>query len=98
MLDTLTAKVFTEHVDKVFTMENKQYSFKATLISVDEKESPMGPSYRNSFSLIFHAEEKGACFPQGLFAVQGNGIETFTAFFVPIGPDAERHRYQAVFN
>jgi hypothetical protein len=51
---------------------------------------------REQFSLVFR-EPSGVVLPQMIYRVEHDELGAFELFLVPIGPDAEGMRYEAVF-
>ena len=49
------------------------------------------------FSLVFRGP-KGFLLPQRSYCVDQESLGTFDLFVVPINPDAEAYRYEALFN
>jgi hypothetical protein len=58
--------------------------------------APGGAVRRRPFSLVFRGPP-GAALPQRTYRVEHDALGTFDLFLVPIGPDAEGMRYEAVF-
>jgi hypothetical protein len=50
---------------------------------------------RVPFSLLFHAEP-GAAAPQQIFELRHPALGSFSLFLVPLGPDDQGMRYEAV--
>jgi hypothetical protein len=68
--------------------------FEVELIGVSETGSP-GPS-RSQFSLVFRGGPTPPL-PQGIHGLEHESLGRLDLFLVPIGPDAEGQRYEAVF-
>lgn len=60
-----------------------------------ETTAPGGP--RTPFSLVFREARDGSHFQQGTVPLHHPDLGSFEMFLVPIGPDAEGMRYQAIF-
>lgn len=59
--------------------------------------STFGPGHRRAqFSLVFRAPED-VVLPQRIYRVEHHQLGVFELFLVPIGPDGEGMRYEAVF-
>jgi hypothetical protein len=58
---------------------------------------PRDSGGRESFSTVFHYP-RGEAIPQGIHALMHPKLGSFDCFFVPIGPDAQGLRLEAVFN
>lgn len=52
--------------------------------------------HREQFSLVFRAPN-GTTLPQGIYRVEHDEMGSFGLFLVPLGPDGEGMRYEAVF-
>ena len=103
MLETFTVETFLPHVGQPFRVivdENWQ------MITLLSEVSPWGHEEARSrprvpFSLTFHAKPD-AQIPQATYRIEnvnpeGESLEPFDCFLVPIGPDAGGMRYEAVF-
>jgi hypothetical protein len=55
-----------------------------------------GVKGRQQFSLVFHAPH-GALVPQQIYRIENANLEAFDCFLVPIGPDEQGMRFEAVF-
>jgi hypothetical protein len=60
------------------------------------RRNPDG-SELSCFALVFRAPTRGAA-PQAIYRVEHEALGALEIFLVPIGPDAEGMRYEAVFN
>lgn len=98
MLETFTVDTFTPHVGKTFrVIVDDQYEMITRLSEVapwGHEEAASRP--RVPFSLTFHARPD-AVIPQQIYRVESDELEPFELFLVPIGPDAQGMRYEAVF-
>ena len=61
-----------------------------------EGEAAPDVRVREPFSIEFHARTPHHV-PQQMFVVAHESMGTFDLFLVPLGPDAEGQRYEAVF-
>jgi hypothetical protein len=52
---------------------------------------------RQPFSLVFRGP-KGASYPQRIYRLEHEQMGVMEIFLVPLGPDAEGTRYEAIFN
>src|SRR4051812_47850237 len=103
MLQTFTVETFQPHLGQPFRVIVDETHEMITLLS---EVSPWGHEEaarrpRVPFSLTFHAKPD-ALIPQATYRIEnvnpnGNSLEPFEAFLVPIGPDAGGMRYEAVF-
>jgi hypothetical protein len=110
MLDQLNAKVFHPLLHETFDLfaynpdqpashPAQDMSRKITLIEVTElgDATVSDQSRRRSFSLIFH-EVASTYLPQRIYTIAHPALGRLDLFLVPIGPDQNGMRYQAVFN
>lgn len=67
------------------------------LIQVTEFKS-FSPLARLPFSLIFKTVGTLNGFPQGTYVMENNAIGNLDVFLVPIGPDPDGMKYEAVFS
>jgi hypothetical protein len=51
---------------------------------------------RQAFSLVFHAP-RGVLVPQRIHAMEHDTLGAFELFLVPLGPEGDAMRYEAVF-
>jgi len=92
----MTMDTFTPHVGETFRMiVNDEWEIHMRLSSVTALASARGAE-RAPFSMIFHAPPL-AFVEQQMFSVEHDAMEPFALFLVPIGPDDNGMRYQAVF-
>jgi len=98
MLDQLTKEQFTPHVGSTFQVRlNPQETVPLTLAEVsvypDHEEGPR----RQPFSLIFHGAHRFVL-PQRVYPIEHQNLAAMEIFLVPLGPDGQGMRYEAVFN
>jgi hypothetical protein len=60
-------------------------------------ESPHARPDHPAFSLLFHSPATGHL-PQQIFSIEHAELGRFDLFLVPLGPDGDRMRYEAVVN
>jgi hypothetical protein len=99
MLDALTHESFRPHVGTDFAARlGPDATLRVTLIEV-EATGPVpagGAARRRPFSLIFRGP-RAPVLPQRIYRLEHAAMGPLEIFIVPIGPDAEGMRYQAVF-
>ena len=66
-----------------------------TLSSLEE--SPYARPGHPAFSLLFHASGTGHL-PQQIFTLEHEELGELSLFLVPLGPDGDRMRYEAVIS
>jgi hypothetical protein len=94
-LETLTAGDFQALVSEPFRFASEATTpFDVELIDVSETGS--AGSARSQFSLVFRGGPTPPL-PQGIHGLEHDALGRLDLFLVPIGPDAEGQRYEAVF-
>ena len=97
MLQDLTPASFEAHLGTPFRIHyGGESPLEAVLYEVKRHEPHPGP--RNE---PFSAYLRGALrpiLPQSIYRVEHETMGTLEIFLVPIGPDAQGMRYEAVFN
>jgi uncharacterized protein DUF6916 len=98
MLESLTLKDFLERVGEEFRVAGPGAPVVLALIEATDLSRPNAPGPRRSpFSLVF----RGPFSPvmtQRTYALEHAALGRLEIFLVPIGPDADGMRYEAVFN
>ena len=105
MLETFTTETFTRHVGETFRLLREgRPPVDTTLAEV----SVLGGSATGSsvegrtggrpqaFSLVFHAPRR-VLVPQQIYGMEHDTLGAFSLFLVPLGPEGEAMRYEAVF-
>ena len=97
-LKEFTLESFQPRVGELFRVivdERWEMRTKLSEVSVwGHEEAATRP--RHPFSLIFHAAPD-AVVPQAIYRVENANMDPFECFLVPIGPDDQGMRYEAVF-
>lgn len=103
MLDKLTLKDFSNRIGDSFkvTPSDGSEAFELELRRADaspfpKPKDPKAKKERDPFSIEFHSRLPNHT-PQQIYAVEHEKLGKFDLFLVPLGPDAEGHRYEAVF-
>lgn len=103
MLDNLTRESFAPHLGSVFRLrlgpgETLEVELvEATALGGGARVSAGGPrARREPFSLVFRGP-RAPILPQRIYRMEHARMGAFDLFIVPIGPDAEGLRYEAVF-
>jgi hypothetical protein len=89
-IDTLTAADFAPHLDTPFRVDG---AFDVALAEVAEADGGAG---RRQFSLLFRGGPTPPL-PQRIYALEHAALGRLELFLVPLGPDADGQRYEAVF-
>jgi len=109
MLDKLTIDDFKDRIGETFraTPTLGGDAFELELRRADP--SPHGPQEaqkgddgdyeprREPFSIEFHSRLADHA-PQQIYALEHDKLGELELFLVPLGPDSDGHRYEAVFN
>ena len=92
MLDSFTHAHFTPLLGEVFDAEGAELK----LIEVEPLGSP-STAQRQAFSLLFHGP-RAPLLEQRIYGLEHASLGRLEIFLVPIGPDAQGQRYQAIFS
>ena len=98
MLEKLTPADFAKCLNEAFDLRLESATLALELITVDElgTDAP-GGGRQQPFSLIFRGPEE-PILPQRIYALEHATMGRLDIFLVPIGPDQDGMRYQAVFS
>ncbi|HEV2773692.1 MAG TPA: hypothetical protein VGV57_12870 [Thermoleophilaceae bacterium] len=103
MLERLTSETFADHVGDAFEATPVEGEPLQLLLSRCE-ETPYGSAegLKNSlrrvpFSLVFHAP-RDRLLPQQTWSLRHPAVGEFALFLVPLGPDENGMRYEAVIS
>ena len=96
MLETFTIDTFAPRQGEIFRVIVDDQWEMQTRLSAVERVSGGEDRDRVPFSLIFHAPHD-AVLPQRIYRVENENMEPFELFLVPIKPDQDGMRYQAIF-
>ncbi len=94
MLESFTSETFAPLVGESFRMDVPGGTLDLLLAEVTLL--PPRPTGRQPFTLLFH-EPAGRLLPQGMHPVLHPELGLFDLFLVPLGPDPDGMRYEAVF-
>ena len=103
MTDPLTRDTLAQHLDDTFTIHvDDSTDLSVTLIevaSLPDRSPATGPAERRKapFSLVFRGP-MDPLLPQRIYRFEHESLGELEIFIVPIGPDSEGMRYEAVFN
>ena len=84
-------------VGQLFTLDAEGAAYPLTLIAADRLTSTATVGDREAFSVVF----RGASSPvleQRIYRISNDVLGEMDLFIVPIGPDDEGMRYEAVFS
>lgn len=96
MLDTFTIDTFTPRLGELFRVVVDEKWEMQTRLTAVERLGGGDDRTRTPFSLVFHAAPD-AVVPQQIYRVENENMEPFELFLVPIQPDPQGMRYQAIF-
>ena len=102
MLETFTPETFTPHLGTTFRIhlaEVPELDVELINVTPNETQSPENAEAerrRAPFSLLFRGP-RTPVLPQRIYSLAHAQLGTFDLFLVPIGPDAQGMRYEAVF-
>ena len=100
----LASATFAPHVGDAFELQPPEGPpFEVVLTSCEE--TPYGSAEewsdaieRVPFSLLFHAAGAEQSGPQGIYSVRHPDVGELELFIVPLGPDEQGMRYEAVIS
>lgn len=93
----VTREELARHVDDVFEVSaGEAIAFEAHLVEVSPMGSTVGPTGRSPFSAVLRGPANEAP-EQAIYQVRHPELGSFELFLVPIGPDDEGMKYEAVF-
>jgi hypothetical protein len=98
MSDDFTIDRFLPHIGEVFHVVLEYGQEMPMLLSEISRLATDGSRLRRRepFSLVFHAPS-GAVLEQAIYRIENPGMEPFETFLVPIGPDANGMRFEAIY-
>jgi hypothetical protein len=98
--DQLTIEMFSNLIDKEFIVDvDESHSVGMELIEIYDISDSRGDRKpgRTPFSLVFRGPDE-PIYPQKSYRFEHEEIGAHDIFIVPVGPDTEGMRYEAVFN
>jgi hypothetical protein len=99
MLDDFTVNSFTPLLDDAFVLQADAAGAAPLTVRLTEATAvgpPSGPQSRAPFSLLFRGPA-APILPQRIYRLEHPGLGAFAVFLVPLEPDADGARYEAVF-
>jgi hypothetical protein len=93
-LDSLTAEELRPHVGERFRIA--EAALDSELVEVTELGKTGAEGFRAPFSLVFRAPMEPVL-PQRMHCLENDELGALELFLVPIGPDEQGMRYEAVF-
>ena len=93
----VTREAFEPLLEETFRVSGgEELVFEARLIEVSAMGETPGPEGRLPFSVVLRGPENEAP-EQGIYSVDHDDLGSMEIFLVPIGPDDEGMKYEAVF-
>jgi len=96
MLDKLTRADFGPLVGSSFSLEAHDVTLELQLIASDSAGAPESSAPRQPFSLLFRGPHS-PLLAQQIHPLNHSSLGVLEIFLVPIGPDDQGQRYQAIF-
>ena len=96
MLDKLTHSDFGPLLGSNFKLEAGSATVKLELIAAEATGASQVSAPRQPFSLLFRGPQT-PLLAQQIYALKHSSLGTLEIFLVPIGPDDQGQRYQAIF-
>ena len=98
MLDKLRCTDFVPLVGEAFRVARDGLEpLSLTLVSATEIGAPRSPEQRQPFSLLFLGPESRQYLLQGTYHLEHGRLPGLELFIVPLGPQAGRMQYEAIF-
>ena len=88
---------FNGCIDQPFTLNHDGTAVPLTLVSVDRLGDSASVNDRDVFSVIFRGD-KDPVLHQQIYRISNDTLGEMELFIVPIGPDDQGMRYEAVFS
>jgi hypothetical protein len=97
VLDKLTHARFAEELGSLFQLhEGEAAPFRLELAEATELSPSSVGLRRNPFSLVFRGPRQPVL-PQRIYPLEHDRLGRLEIFLVPVGPEGENMRYEAVF-
>ena len=98
MAASLTEEEFSKHTNTIFCISLEDAAVELELVEVKGyMKNPGDQDGMERFSVFFKGPGK-PFLPQRTYTISHGGMGAIDLFLVPIGPDGEGFRYEAVFN
>ncbi len=98
MIEKLTHEDFAKGLHEQFVIHHDEGTIQAELIDCRKLASPGAPaSQREPFAVIFRGPREPVLV-QRIYRIEGPSLGPLEIFIVPVGPDAEGMRYEAIFS
>ena len=98
MPDKIRHEQFEVCLEEIFTLSGESESLELRLIEVNLlTDTPLDTSPRLPFSLLFRGPQE-PLMQQRIYRLSNPRLNEVELFLVPVGPDAEGMRYEAILN
>lgn len=97
MLEAISVQTFLPLIGRPFSFRSGDQELSVTLQAAGEIGGHHGSQLRAPFRLEF-AGSLAPVWSQGTYSLSGGDLPELDVFFVPIGPNADGMRYEAIFN
>lgn len=97
MLETISVQAFLSLIGRDFAFRSGDQELSVTLQAAGEIGGHRGSELRAPFRLEF-VGPLNPIWSQGIYRVVGDGLPELDIFLVPIGPNGQGMRYEAIFN
>lgn len=98
MADHLDKSDFDHRIGEVFTIAlDTGGTLELRLAAVDELGGTSAGGARDPFALLLRGGPRDRYLPQRTYELEHPAMGALPVFLVPLGPDAEGMRYEAVF-
>lgn len=98
MAESLQSTDFQSQLDQLFCIRlDDATAIDLQLVGVTELGTASRPGFRNPFSLHFLGPVSRQYLPQHTYPMVNEKLGTFDIFIVPLGAEAGRMRYEAIF-
>jgi hypothetical protein len=98
-LDKLAASDFLPHLHQPFVIRlDDGTPYPLELVGVIELGEAHMPGWRRPFSLEFNNPRRDAYLPQRIYRLECENMGALELFLVPLGPQPEGMRYEAIIS
>jgi hypothetical protein len=94
-VEDLTVERFAAHLNDRFTVVHQTTRADMTLVEATA-HARRGPNERTPFALLFHGP-LAPVLPQATYRFEHPAFPPLDIFIVPVGPEGDRMRYEAIF-
>lgn len=95
-MQDLTVEKFAAHLNDRFTVIDQASRHELALVEAVPRGAGRAQG-RQPFALLFHGP-LAPVLPQAMYRFEHPALPPLDIFIVPVGPDGERMRYEAIFS